>query len=283
MAVGADHRAVQTEIPGLEGRNGAQLGGKEVLLPDAVFFKQQPGNGDLDLFLAGILPQAGAADEEVELFSLDALAHGLAHLVGRQVGQQVGDAEHRIAGLFADGDAEAGAIPADDDAVQRQRDGRPLVFFDAAVVVRFEEALLGFLKERPGFEVQTGAVDMRHPDAYPLRHAAAAHRAGNERLAAVVEVDLIPRLVLLGVVKGGVARLFQHGNGGGDRLTLGLGGIQEVLVALAEIAGRFQLLGGKGFGHIFGFQQQFLAELLALGFFAHGYGLLSGDMVILQP
>ena len=281
MAVGADHGAVETKILGLEGGNGAQLGGEEVLLHDAVLFKQQLGNGDLDLLGAGVIPQSGAADEDIELFALYALCQGLAHLVGGEMRQQIGDAEYGIALFFADGYGQAGAVLADDGAVQGQRDGGPLVLLDAAVVVGLEEALLALLVQGPGLEVQTGAIDVGNADADTFGDAAAAEGGGDERLAAVIEVDLIPRLVLLGVVKGDIAGLFQHGYGSGNSLALGLGGIQEGLVALAKIVSSLQLFLGHGLGEILGVHQQLLAQLLALGFFTHGYFTPFGFLIIL--
>ena len=116
---------------------------------------------------------------------------------------------------------------------------------------------------------------MSHTDADALGDAAAADGGGDERLAPVIEVDLIPRLILRCVVKGHIAGLFQQCDGGGNGFTLGLGGIQESLVALAEIIGGLQLLRGHGFGEVFGVHQQLFPQLLALGFFGHGYILLS--------
>ena len=281
VAVGADHGAVETKIPGLEGGNGAQLGGEEVLFHDAVLFKQQLGNGDLDLLGAGVIPQSGAADEDIELFALDAFGQRLLHLVSGKVRQQIGDAENGIALFFADGYGQAGAVLTDDRTVQRQRDGGPLVLLDAAVVVGLEEALLALLIQGPGLEVQTGAVDMSHTDADAFGDAAAAEGSGDESLAAVIEVDLIPCLVLLGVVKGDIAGLFQHGYGSGNSLALGLGGIQEGLVALAKIVSSLQLFLGHGLGEILGVHQQLLAQLLALGFFTHGYFTPFGFLIIL--
>ena len=281
VAVGADHGAIEAEIPGLEGGNGAQLGGEEVLFHDAVFFEQQLGNGDLDLLGAGVIPQSGAADEDIELFALDAFGKGFLHLIGGQVGQQIGDAEYGIALFFADGYGQTGAVLTDDGAVQGQRDGGPLVLLDAAVVVGLKEALLALLIQGPGLEVQTGAVDMSHTDADAFGDAAAAEGSSDEGLAAVIEVDLIPCLVLLGVVKGDIACLFQHRNGSGNCLALGLGGIKECLVALTEIVSGFQLLLRHGFGEVLGVHQQFLAELLALGFFTHGYSSPFGFLMIL--
>ena len=93
---------------------------------------------------------------------------------------------------------------------------------------------------------------MSHTDADAFGDAAAAEGSGDEGLAAVIEVDLIPCLVLLGVVKGDIAGLFQHGYGSGNSLALGLGGIQEGLVAFAEILGGLQgVRGSVGYRFIF--------------------------------
>ena len=160
--------------------------------------------------------------------------------------------------------------------MQGQRNGGPLVLFDAAIVMGLEEALLGILKEGPGLEIQTGAIDMRYTDADAFRYAAAADGGSNERLAAVIEVDLIPCFILLGVIEGNVAGLFQQGNGSQNRLVLGLGGIEEGLVAFAEIIRRLEFFFGHGFGEILWVHQQLFTQLFALVFFAHGYLLLLG-------
>ena len=195
--------------------------------------------------------------------------------------QQIGDAENGIARLLADGNGQRRAVLTNDRTVQRQRNGSPLVFLDTAVIVGLKEALLALLIKRTGLQIKAGAINMRYADAHALRYAAAAECGGNERLAAVIEVDLIPCLVLLGVVKGDIACLFQHRNGSGDRLALGFGGIKECLVALTEIVSGFQLLLRHGLGEVLGVHQQFLAELLALGFFTHGYSSPFGFLMVL--
>ena len=195
--------------------------------------------------------------------------------------QQIGDAENGIARLLADGNGQRRAVLTNDRTVQRQRNGSPLVFLDAAVIVGLKEALLALLIKGTGLQIKAGAINMRYADAHALCYAAAAECGGDERLAAVIEVDLIPCLVLLGMVKGDIACLFQHRNGSGNCLALGLGGIKECLVALTEIVSGFQLFLGHGLGEILGVHQQLLAQLLALGFFTHGYFTPFGFLIIL--
>ena len=64
----------------------------------------------------------------------------LGHLVLCEMRQQIGDRELRILGILADDDLNGLAVLLRHDAVDFQRDGDPLVFLDAAVVMRLEKA-----------------------------------------------------------------------------------------------------------------------------------------------
>ena len=64
--------------------------------------------------------------------------------------QQVGYAEDRVAFVLTDGDADYRAVFLVNVAVQSQRNGWPLIFLDAAVVVRVEIGKLAVLIQRVG-------------------------------------------------------------------------------------------------------------------------------------
>ena len=83
-------------------------------------------------------------------FSGERLVKGLRALLAAQMGQQIGDAETGIHDVLADGDLDGGAVLLRHDAVERQRDGGPLILADAAVIMGFEVGQAVFLKKRHG-------------------------------------------------------------------------------------------------------------------------------------
>ena len=118
MAVSADHAPIQSQIPGAEGGNSRQLSGHKVALHNAVLLKKQAGNVQLHPLTGGVILEGHAADENVQLFSLDSLHHRQLHLILGQMGQQIGDAEDGLISLLTNGDIHGGAIPLDDHAVK---------------------------------------------------------------------------------------------------------------------------------------------------------------------
>ena len=135
VAVAPDHAAVEAQIPGLEGGNRLQLGGEEIRLHHAVFFVEQLEDVQLHQLAALVVLEGAGAHQDIQILPLDHLGGGALHLFGAQMGQQVGDAEYRVAFLLAYADLHPGAILPDDNAVQSQRHGGPLVFLDPAVIM----------------------------------------------------------------------------------------------------------------------------------------------------
>ena len=64
--------------------------------------------------------------------------------------QNICDGELRISRFFTDADLDDRAVALHDNAVHGERNRRPLVLFDAAVVVRFEVRHLGGFIKRDG-------------------------------------------------------------------------------------------------------------------------------------
>src|SRR5699024_10605659 len=116
-------------------------------------------------------------------------------------------------------------------------------------------------------------------DAHPVLAALFADDRQADGLAPVVVVDLLPGPVLFAGLEGHEA----GGLGGlhrvGDGLPLGLGQVQELLVAHAELIGLLQLF-GAGLGSAVGlideelFRQLLGVDLLGLGFSWHNGFLL---------
>ena len=136
VAVGTDERPVEADVARLEGGNGGELGGEEVLLAHPVFLVEDGEHGELDLFLDVLIRIGEAADEHVELLALDDLGGVLRHLLGGEVGEKVVDVEHGVVLVLAHLDLDLPAVLQDDGAVQGEGDGGPLILLDAAVVVR---------------------------------------------------------------------------------------------------------------------------------------------------
>ena len=141
MGIAADQGAVQTHLANVKSGDGGQLRGEEVLLGDAVHVVKNAHHGVLYPVLA-LVGIGRAADQDIQALAGDALGHGLFHLIRRQMGQQVGDDELGLARFPADDHVHHLAALEGHNAVQLQRDGDPLVFLDAAVVVGLEVAQL---------------------------------------------------------------------------------------------------------------------------------------------
>ena len=104
-------------------------------------------------------------------------------------------------------------------------------------------------------------------DAHALLGALLADDGQAHGLAAVVVVDLIAGLVLLGRVEGDKAGLLGGLHRPGDGLPLGLGGVHKGLVALGELVGLAQLFGAH-FGSAMGtVVEELFRQLLGVDFF----------------
>ena len=77
VAVGADQGAVEADVHRPEGGDGAQLGGEEVLLHDAVLPVEQLQHRQLHPVAALVVPQGAAAHQDVQALRGDGLPQGL--------------------------------------------------------------------------------------------------------------------------------------------------------------------------------------------------------------
>ena len=187
------------------------------------------------------------------------------------MGQDVVDIEDGIGVILADDDLDRGAVRLDDDAVQGERSGDPLILLDAAVVVGLEEAHAAILVEGSLLEVEAGGVDVGGRDADALVDVLGADGEEEEVLAAVVVVAAVAGLQGVAEAVGGKAGVFGHLDRDGDALALGLAGVEVLHVGAGE-GHRVSDDGGGGFvDGLLGVE-----ELFAQGFgcFAHGGGLL---------
>ena len=235
MAVGADQAAVESNVTGVRRGDSFQLGGDEVLLGDAVFLVQQTQDFDLDAVRAVVIAERAGANEDIERFGRDGLIEGLFALFAAKVREQIVDDELGVLGVVADLDVDFAAVAADDKAVQLERDGDPLVFADAAVVVRLEVGQLGILVEGIGLEVEPRRVGVGRADVRALGERLLADDHEHDGLAAVVVVELVAggdghaRRVGLEALRLGEA------DGGDDAFAFGLRDVEEGLVLLAVV------------------------------------------------
>ncbi len=271
VPVGADEGAVETDVARGIGGNGGELCGEEVFFADAVLFAQDGEHGQLELFIHLFVGVGHAPHHDVELLALDDLAARLCHLLAAEMREKVVDIEHGVGGVFADADLCLRAVFAHDDAVQRQRHRRPLVLFDAAVIMRFEEAHARLFVEGVLLDVDAGRVDVRDDEAHAVFFEVfAADAEGDDALAAVDEVALVSRAERVAEFIFGKASPFGETHGGGAGFALGFRLVEECLVLLREGEHRLLLLFGCRFEVVLFVVGELFVQLLTLAlFFCH--------------
>ena len=187
--------------------------------------------------------------------------------------EQIGNAENRVVLVLADIDGDGGAVLANNNTVERQRNGGPLISLDAAVVVGLKERKLLVLVKGVRLQVKAGGVDVRRRNVKSFFERTAADFRKEERLVAVVYVDLVACNIFFARLKGDKALFFEHGNAPVDEFALGFAGADELFVVFAVIIGFGYLLLGKLQSAVFwGTKQLFLKKLTrSFFFFAHGF------------
>ena len=109
----------------------------------------------------------------------------------RQMREQVGNQENRIVFVFTDTDFLCTAVAECHDAVERERNSGPLIFFDAAVVVGLKEGETTVLIQRFLFQVQTGAVNVRTYRVESFCQGVVSHDRHIDGLPVIDIVDFI--------------------------------------------------------------------------------------------
>ena len=225
LTVAADERAVHADVARLKTRHDLQLGGEEVLLRDAVAVVQK--RHDREHHALAALPGVGnAAGENVQILARNDVRAVLGHLILRKMRQQVGDREFGIVRILADDDLDGFAVLLRHNAVNFERDGDPLVFLDAAVIMRFEKADLVLFVEGNGLEIKTRGIDVRRGDVCAVLKRFAAHNGEHERLAAHALIYLRARLEHHTALIRYKAERLGLRNGLGHGLALGARGVQ---------------------------------------------------------
>ena len=164
LSVTENHGFVQTKMACRAGRGDFDFGGRKVLFLKAVGVFHQFEDAELrlfaDLLVIVFLVDGTGGDEHVEGFAGDGGAERLAGLVAAKMREEVGDGQNGIIWLLADVQLDFRAVFLEDDAMEGEREGDPLVFLDAAIVMRVEQDELVVFVERRRLEVETRAVDM---------------------------------------------------------------------------------------------------------------------------
>ena len=229
LTVAADERAVHADVARFKARHDLQLGREEVLFRDVVAVVQK--RHDREHHALSALPGVGdAAGEKVQILARNDVRAVLGHLVLCEMRQQVGDRELRILWILTDDDLNGLAVLLRHDAVDFQRDGDPLVFLDAAVVMRLEKADLVLFVERDGLEVKARGIDVRRGDVRAMVERFTAHNGEHERLAAHALIDLCARLEHHAALIRHKAERFGLRDGLGHGLALGARGVQICLI-----------------------------------------------------
>ena len=128
---------------------------------------------DIELHKLGFLIvfKRAAADEHVQVLARKSLCQGFCVLLLRKMRQKVGHAKARLIFLFTEAYRDFLPVFQHDRTVQGKRNRRPLVFFDAAVIMGFEQGHLKILIEWVGLEIKAGRINMRRGNPHAFSHA----------------------------------------------------------------------------------------------------------------
>ena len=202
VTVGADQRPIQTNIHRFDRRNDFQFGCYQILLGDAVFLMQDVQYIEFYLLRFLVLIKGSAADKQIQFFPADAICQRAFVLFRTQMRKQVGNHELRISLFFPDVHTHRGTIRPYHHTVESKGNGGPLIFPNPTVIMGFQIGKFFRLVQGMGFQVQTGGIDMRHPNAGALFQRQATDHCRDQCLVAVDLIHPIPCLVGVIAVKG---------------------------------------------------------------------------------
>ena len=172
MTVAQDHGAIKAHVASRTCRNNLKLSGEKVCFLNAVEVLQDVDDVSLNSFLwlitlcisgflAILTPNKWTiANNKVQHFALDDLGSSFSKLLSAQVDEKVGDAENRVSWILANAYVYDATVFKCKNAMNCQRNGDPLVLFDAAVVVGVKGSKLIALLERILLDVQARGVDV---------------------------------------------------------------------------------------------------------------------------
>ena len=236
MSVGADKAAVKADIARRECRDAAELCREEILLCDAVCLMEILHDGELDLVRRIVVRlRRLRTDENVHLFRRNTLHHALLHLISCKMDEQVGDDKQRIIRLVTNADRNGlNAVVGHtaDNTAQFKRNSRPLILFDAAVVMRLEECHPVVLIERHHADIDARRIQMGGSQIDTGGKRLFADYSKYNSLVTIHFVILVARFdrhaARVRFVAAGLRLLFQIV----DCVALGLSLVEKFLVAL---------------------------------------------------
>ena len=181
--------------------------------------------------------------------------------------KQVSHAKTALVRIVAPLDVDNGSVGLYDNAMESQRNSRPLVLLETAIVVGLEKSEPVRLVQRIGLEVDSRRIDVGNRKTRTVLHAVFADYGKRDRLAAVNKINHVTRLVFrLGVVLGKAFSLCLC-ESLGNCLTLYGRSIEKALIALAELVRARDFVGGERLYTLVFTEHNALAELLGLCFF----------------
>ena len=74
--------------------------------------------------------------------------------------KQIGNKEYRIILILAYIDLNGGKVFFNNNSVKRKRQGNPLIFLDASVIMRIKISYLGIFIKRVALKVKSGRINM---------------------------------------------------------------------------------------------------------------------------
>ena len=175
------------------------------------------------------------ADEDIQALALNDFGRLFGHLLGGKMRQQVGDDKLRVVRFVAHAHLNLFHLPIvahAHHAAQLERNRRPLVFLDAAVIMRFEKRHAAILIQGDGTDVYARRVEMGGGQTHALRHAFFADDGEHNTLVAVDLIELVTGLYCIIARPCTEALGLGHTHHFFDRVALGLGLVKECLVFL---------------------------------------------------
>ena len=160
--------------------------------------------------------------------------------------QQVGNEEYGIILGLAHIDLDRGAVLFHNDAVKSQRDGDPLVLFDAAVIMGVQIGDILILIQRILLHIDSGAVDMRAKKVHARLHGLLSDLVHHQTFIHIHRINLVSGLhapaLFDQVIQFAVTCLFNQVHQRIHALALSLAVIQEIHIFPGKCIGCLYLL-----------------------------------------
>ena len=135
-----------------------------------------------------------AANEHIQILAFHYHGSLLFHLLLGKVNQKVGHAENRVILLFADNHIHHAAILLCYYAMESQRQGDPLIFLDAPIIMGIKISHAAILIKRLLLQIKAAGINMRPQDCHALFHGHSADIEHGNSLLHADSIYLVPRL-----------------------------------------------------------------------------------------